>query len=407
MDRRARGNSLAMRGLLGRQIASITDTLAKASQRRETELQQRAAQNPPIAHVPQLYPAPSPQSGPSMTSDTGSSGGSDSGISGVLFLGGQESTGQPPPSERAFEVFANTSSRLNFSYPQAIRGYGEDLDSNDDPRRMLAEMDRRKTDARQETFHPSVDHTERPVDIEKRSFLAKETIDGDESELATMLAELRKGVSWPGNGTVQHTGNDDPKRMLADLEEGRISSWERPVVQADDDDPRKMLADLEYGVSLADPKSPATDYDEDAEIDLEALGTRLADLLPSSHLEELWDSLLQTTKTPGIEQHLVPYAVAIQLESAQCRWMEANGWTTYLFSNSLPGNEAQREKDRMVQRAEEELNAIIQDALMHEEKDQIVEKSTRLPRRLIVSNIAADSGEEDLMLAFIDFAYDM
>jgi hypothetical protein len=61
----------------------------------------------------------------------------------------------------------------------------------------------------------------------------------------------------------------------------------------------------------------------------------------------------------------------------------------------------------VVERAKEELDAIIQDELEQERMYQVTEKSTRVPRRLVVSNIAADAGEEDLMLVFSDFRYDV
>ena len=49
MDRRPRTSSIAPEGLLGRQLASIADTLAKASQRREVELQDRKMRDPTAA----------------------------------------------------------------------------------------------------------------------------------------------------------------------------------------------------------------------------------------------------------------------------------------------------------------------------------------------------------------------
>jgi hypothetical protein len=42
MDSRNRASSIALKGLLNRQLSSISETLAKASKRRDEELQQRS-----------------------------------------------------------------------------------------------------------------------------------------------------------------------------------------------------------------------------------------------------------------------------------------------------------------------------------------------------------------------------
>jgi hypothetical protein len=55
-DDRARARSTAMSGLLGQQLANISDTLAKASQRRNAEVQRRSPQ--PLAAP--TAPAPGP-----------------------------------------------------------------------------------------------------------------------------------------------------------------------------------------------------------------------------------------------------------------------------------------------------------------------------------------------------------
>jgi hypothetical protein len=406
MDRRARGNSFAIKGLLSRQMASITDTLAKASQRRETEVRQRQTQKPPIVHPPHTSPVPSPRFDPFMTSDTDSSGDSDSGISGIMFQGNQENTPQPPSRRVASDKVDDTKSLLDESDPRTTPYCSEENDL-DDPRRMLGDMNRTTSDVRQDTLSTEADSRKLLADLQEQIPITGETTISDEHELTAMLAELRGKVLCPGSGSVKALSDDDPKRMLAELEEIRPSTWERVAIHGNDDDPKRMLANLEHMTILADREFTTVNGDEDANLHLEALRIRLANLSPISHPNEPQDSPSRTTNAPALEQHVIPYAVAIQLESARCKWVEANGWTTYLFNNILHGNEAQREKDSVVQRAKEELDAIIQDELEQERMYQIAEKSTRVPRRLVVSNIAADAGEEDLMLVFSDFRYDV
>jgi MoxR-like ATPase len=60
-----------------------------------------------------------------------------------------------------------------------------------------------------------------------------------------------------------------------------------------------------------------------------------------------------------------------------------------------------------VSQANEELENIIQQVLEEETVHQTVENKARLPRRLIVSNIAADAGEEDLREFFYSFRFAM
>jgi hypothetical protein len=406
MDRRARGNSFAMKGLLDKQIASITDTLAKASQRRETEVRQRAVQKPPVLHSPQASSVPSPHSDLLMTSDTHPLGSSDPGISGVLFQGNREHTLQHPSGGVASDKVKDTESMLDESDSQLTRHCSGKNDI-DDPRRMLAGMDRTTSDARQDTLCTEVDSRKLLADLQERTPITEETTMSDEDELMITLAELSGKVSCPGSGSVKALGIDDLMRMLTESEEGRPSTWERSAIHDNNNDPKKMLAEIEHITTLADRELTTVNGNENADLDLEALRIRLADLSPTSHPHEPRDLLLQTTNAPALEQYVIPYAVAIQLEDARCKWVEANGWTTYLFSNNLHGNGAQREKDSVVQRAERELDAIIQDALEQEKMYQAAEKRTRVPRRLVVSNIAADAGEEDLMLVFSDFRYDV
>jgi hypothetical protein len=64
MDSRGRASSIALKGLLNRQLSSISDTLAKASKRRDEELQQLSATK---AQNAQIVQSPISQS---LTSDT-------------------------------------------------------------------------------------------------------------------------------------------------------------------------------------------------------------------------------------------------------------------------------------------------------------------------------------------------
>lgn len=86
MEGRDRVNSSPRKGLLGRQLASISDTLAKASARRDAEVQRRLSPQPQLATTPDLSSRPS-STNSSLTSDAQGTIGSEFGRS-VAFAGG-------------------------------------------------------------------------------------------------------------------------------------------------------------------------------------------------------------------------------------------------------------------------------------------------------------------------------
>jgi hypothetical protein len=81
MDHRTRANSDAMKGLLGRQLASITDVLAKASQRRDADTTRRSFETTTSSPV-QMSDTYSPASNPSLISDNSTFGGSGATLRG-------------------------------------------------------------------------------------------------------------------------------------------------------------------------------------------------------------------------------------------------------------------------------------------------------------------------------------
>jgi hypothetical protein len=100
MDHRAGSNMDAMKGLLGKQLASITDTLAKASQRRDAEVKKRTIAKTSIASAAAPTPPPAPLSiRPSLTSENEGTGSSDS--SGIVVFRGNHSK----PDQQNFTRF--------------------------------------------------------------------------------------------------------------------------------------------------------------------------------------------------------------------------------------------------------------------------------------------------------------
>jgi hypothetical protein len=80
MDDRAGPHMDALKGLLGKQLASIADTLVKASQRRDAEVKKKSIAKTSIASVAATLPPPTPPSTrPSLTSENEGTGSSDHG----------------------------------------------------------------------------------------------------------------------------------------------------------------------------------------------------------------------------------------------------------------------------------------------------------------------------------------
>ena len=205
-----------------------------------------------------------------------------------------------------------------------------------------------------------------------------------------MLAALGHSTSSNNEATVHVDEVDNPKKMLAELEADS------------NDDPRKMLACLEQGMALGTQEPVEANND-----DLEALHGRLVDMIPPpiDHRSPSPEATHAQLGNCEFDPALTSYVIAIQLENTGFKWEEAQGWTTYLFSNGLDGYKARQEKDRILQQATEELDEIIQQVSQEEGRYLSTENRARLPCRLIVSNIAADAGEEELKEFFYPFRF--
>ncbi|KAF2832152.1 hypothetical protein CC86DRAFT_462519 [Ophiobolus disseminans] len=422
MDGRTRVNSDTMKGLLGRQLASITDTLARASQRRDTELRQKAYFKSPPAPAAQV---PSPTN-PSLTSDTEGTG-SDSGDSvgfaslqkgrdsedfsfedfDASILKGDNVTRSSLPEgytfddedpKTLFESFdrdePSTSIKDDTSPQQRLvqlsrPEFADRAHDMDDPKTMLAELRKMSFDDEPN----SIDVGIVLADMEKISFMDGSTTDGWDIDPKLLLAQFEHGNSAANEVNTHVDGDDDPKRMLADME-GRVSSLQVATMTSSSEDNQKaMLADLEGRIPEPDGEPP-----ENTQGNLEALYDRLMGILSPGIITQSPEVKLAIigTREADIDPAIVPYFVAFQLEKAGCKWEEVKGWTTYLFSSGLDGYEAHLEKDRIVQQATEELDKTIRYTLGEVERYLGETSPARVSRRLIVSNLAADVGIQDL-----------
>lgn len=104
---------------------------------------------------------------------------------------------------------------------------------------------------------------------------------------------------------------------------------------------------------------------------------------------------------------MAPYLVALALERSGCDWAKGKVWTEYLFSTGTNGHSAQQENDTMVRKILADQDAIAVQNVQEEMAYRACEDKRVLSRRLLVTNIAADGRERELMTAFGTYRLEM
>lgn len=241
-----------------------------------------------------------------------------------------------------------------------------------------------------------------------------------------MLAELASTSFLPRSTLRKETEAINPDELLEGLE-CRMTATNETTGPDVSNEPTKMLTNFGLRPELFhDSKffetptaviemSPAVEQSsaDNREEGIEALYNRLMGL----HLSLLeptpstFDSQSRgTSEISSVtkpDMNIVPHIIALQLEMADTQWEVALGWTTYLFSNDLHGHQARRKKDEIVAQATKDMDEIIDQALYEEELYRGTEDKNRIPRRIIVSNLAAGAGEDDLQKFFYPLRYMM
>lgn len=305
--------------------------------------------------------------------------------------------------------------------------YDYDKWENADPRKMRAELSRATKAFNEGTREATYDDDPKRMlaEIERAAPQAYETATsqhnygGDDDGLKVMLADLNANAQR--SGTVR-SGHDDKEfgfeEMLEEFK-GTMSESPLAVETVPIDDPKAMLADLNATAQARGlrfvPDADEGLSDDDTNDDLDTLRRKIATKLPSFRQ---WASqgipgydkhtpIIEVQETGALEKEIVPYAVALRLESAGSKWEDVQGWSKYLFSDGPDGHEAQEQKEEMIKRENEKLDIIIKHVLEEELRHREVEDKQRLPCRLIVSNLAADTDEEAVRTFFGGFKWDM
>jgi hypothetical protein len=195
------------------------------------------------------------------------------------------------------------------------------------------------------------------------------------------LAELGQQTSYTGEKNMwQARFEQHPDGAPYFLDRIVAASW-APNNNAED--PKKMLAELERGTLHGGHDSNDID-------DLEALRGELAALRSASpsqmspaivSTEAHASSDTKTTTSPGaVDRGVVQYITLLQLE---------------------------KEKEAYVKQATEELDKLIAYTVEQEKRYMVIENGAKLPRRLIVSKIAAGASVGDLKEFFCGFRHAM
>jgi hypothetical protein len=370
MERQAQVQNSEQAGLLCRQLASITDTLAKASQRRDAEVQERErAKLVAISAMPEL----------SVTSDTEVSQISDSDDNDAELMKRFGTTTQQTSSSAAITTTTTpgklehstltfraylANSRKGLRQSQVSLRGGYEIHIKHAPKKMLADLDESQLDF----------------------VLSSESQANEHHDPERMLAKLSKPSLFPESMASE----ENPKAMLAELKQ-EVHLVVRGAVDGGNDNLEASRAKLSATVSPLHGRSAGSYLGSDMIV---------SDTVATAHLEGSNIGL-------ALDRTSIPYAVALALENADCRWEDVNYWTEHLFSSGSNGYVAQQQKNDTIKQVEEELDALVQAVIQQEVQRRQTEETERLRCRITVSNIAADAGEEEVRLFLRRLKFDM
>ena len=460
MDRRRRTSSATSKGLLSRQLASITDTLAKAAQRRDETVKRVCRPSRASTAATELAPASEPVAsrpvtepgyGLSKTAPAQLRGGAEDGEDDApppyVLKDGEERRDRMAEEERHKEM-EEFHRRLVEMEVEDARQKEEGKRFAKEQRRIKVKEDARVADkiegeeevllraecdaAAAELARWAEKEAERAINDKERLASVQENTMSDpsmpsmrggdvspfEDDLRVMLAELRNLERTARAPQLQikdeDDGRNDIKRMFAEL--NRPSSQVKATVMDDDRNAGRMLVELDtFSAPSSQEGIASTNEDNEDDADINTLWTRLQNLRSvSSDCADTDGSIGcisedKTVAAPATRLHsqVVPYVIALKLEQSNTQWEIAQGWTTYLFSSGLDSYEAQKEKQTAATKAENTLKGVIDSVMQVEEDICRKEEQTKLHRRLIVSNLAAGADEEALERAFWEYRNEM
>ncbi|KAF1360282.1 hypothetical protein EJ07DRAFT_177603 [Lizonia empirigonia] len=359
MDRQQRTSSATSKGL-PEQLASIADTLAKASQRRDAEVKKllRPSETSTLGTGQALTSKPAPLT-PVNHPDRICSKTPSAQLDGATSTTSESRAG----NDRKVSVTTNCDASLT------TKRAGGTSHIEDDPRAMLAELRSLRGAA---ALPDSQDHDE-------------------SDDVKGMLAELDRLAS-PPLSTMGGLLDNEPRQMLTEVaamsglgSQDVSAQSEGDEESTDDDDDVKMLRRRLQRLRAECKMTPEASSDS-----VEPA------LMSFSNLQD--ESLPRPAIRPDSEAS--PHVLAPQPEYSDVQWDHARARTEYLFDSELDNHKAQEEVELAVAHAEDALNRIIRDVMDAEEDFRRKEEETKLRRRLIVSNLAAGADLKEIKRQF-------
>jgi hypothetical protein len=349
--------------LLAKQLSSISNILSQAAKRRESDLRKRDNRKPtPAPFAPKtntyLVDLTSRTSGTDKTEVNGYT----TSESGALDL--MAKPGLPVNLTHPLNCQVDTASMGPGSVSELKLAIGADDESvalHVDPSGTINYEANgvRLTSTPKETIFTSTVKSSPLMDANNATRLIEDLGQWEQSKTATSLSPEAKDV----------------KKMLGERERTPQSLARTP----NKCDPRQMLADLERNARSVKLEGTSSSPNHG---DLDEFRSRICDIF----------SPRQESK----DTSSIPW----QTEKASCDWEKGAPNSTYFFNERLDGREGLSEKEAYVQRCENELNQQIQLAIT---EGQVMENTTKIDRRLVVTNIPADADGNDLALIFSKF----
>jgi len=224
----------------------------------------------------------------------------------------------------------------------------------------------------------------------------KEKLDGD-YDLSRMLADMKRDL-FSSKDTVVVRDNS-LKATGADLslnKEDELSALaERLGVDIGEDDIMENKAAMP-AESGEEKQIPDTNCSNDEDDNLETLRAKMnAMFSPPSNMTP--DSSRRTVQAVSV----VDKTLASPQDTIAI--LEPKG----IQRPDMNESEAKKEREDMVKRENEKLDATIKYVLEEEEKYHAIEEKKILPNRLIVTNLAASVDEEAIRILFIEYRWDM
>ncbi|KAL1793116.1 hypothetical protein ACET3X_008098 [Alternaria dauci] len=391
MIRRDRTATISANSLLSRQFESITDVLLKASQRRNQDLHQRLLIPVPIpptlgsARKPPVATEPEPSHFSALGDDRIDLERVEQGNKNIVGI-------------QLKMAGSNEESSDVLGTQMHLRGGGVP-DYANDPKMMLAELEL-----------SSQDHSDRDGGEELDDSYGQEKTRAD-----------MKSVSPLTQYTAVEQDND-PTAIPAnpDTEEADELSVLTKRLGIDSDE-SKTFGGIESTADDLDGQVSSEGRTQNEDIDIEALYDKLAIMFPPSCDTASGDIPYKAMDTPIINTILDPRehaaekdepedsppAAALRLEPGDAESNDIQDGCTQLQSDGIDEQEAKKEKEEMLKRENEKLEATIEYVLEEEKRYRAIEENKRLRTRLIVSNLAADVDDHAIRMFFAKYTRDI